>query len=185
MTDFWEERRTDDGRLFYYNTLVRAKQNNKIRWVKPTDEEEYQPDWREQVQEDGSVKYVNIKTEEVSDSIPEELQEFKNRQAAILLQNSLLKENSDIEECEEGQITDEVADKEQEKKRNEEIKRIYIQLFQEVGVSSTWKWDDFHRMMRDDDRYNIIKAVGQKKQIFNEYLQKLKKKDREEARLKK
>lgn len=40
-------------------------------------------------------------------------------------------------------------------------------------------------MMKDDERYNAIKAVGQKKQIFSDYIQQLKRKDREESRVKK
>ena len=39
--------------------------------------------------------------------------------------------------------------------------------------------------MKLDDRFNIIKTIGQKKQIFQEYIQVLKKKEREDGRQKK
>jgi pre-mRNA-processing factor 40 len=69
--------------------------------------------------------------------------------------------------------------------KKEEVRAVYIQMFQEAGVSSTWKWEDFQRIMKHDDRFNIIKTIGQKKQIFQEFLQILKKKDREDGRQKK
>jgi pre-mRNA-processing factor 40 len=58
-------------------------------------------------------------------------------------------------------------------------------MFTESGVTSTWKWEDFQRIMKYDDRFNIIKTIGQKKQIFLEHLQSLRKKDREDGKQRK
>ena len=69
--------------------------------------------------------------------------------------------------------------------KKEEVRTVYISMFQEAGVTATWKWEDFHRIMKLDDRFNIIKTIGQKKQIFQEYIQVLKKKEREDGRQKK
>ena len=55
-------------------------------------------------------------------------------------------------------------------------------MFIESGVTSTWKWEDFQRIMKNDDRFNIIKTIGQKKQIYLEHIQNLKKKDREDGK---
>lgn len=93
-----------------------------------------------------------------------------------------LLEKLDNEDCEEGQITEEGLAKDVELSKRDDVRAIYLQMFQEAGVSATWKWEDFQRIMKYDDRFNIIKAVGQKKQIFLEHLQNLKKKDREDGK---
>ena len=44
-------------------------------------------------------------------------------------------------------------------------------LRKEVGVVSTWKWDDAHRNIRSDERYKFIKmSMQEKKSVFTEYL---------------
>lgn len=130
MSEVWEERKTEDGRLYYYNT-----QTQEQSWVKPedakTNEELLAQKWEERTASTGQIYYINKETNQVVWTIPPELQDYKNKLAAKLLQDKLLKDssvrdNQDIEEAEEGQITDEFADKEAEKKHREDMKRIYI-----------------------------------------------------------
>lgn len=141
-------------------------------------------DWEEEKAQSGKTYYLNKKSNETSWEIPSEYQEWKNKLAAYQLQLAIL-ENLDSEECEEGQITEEGLAKDAELSKKEEVRATYMQMFNEAGVTSTWKWEDFHRIMRTDDRFHIIKTIGQKKQIFQEYIQLLKKKDREDGRQKK
>lgn len=138
-------------------------------------------DWDEKTTQGGKVYFINKKTNETSWEVPSDLQEWKNKLAAYQLQLKLL-EKLDNEDCEEGQITEEGLAKDVELSKRDDVRAIYLQMFQEAGVSATWKWEDFHRIMKHDDRFNIIKAVGQKKQIFLEHLQNLKKKDREDGK---
>lgn len=111
----------------------------------------------------------------------EEIVQIKNKQAAQAFTEELLE---DQEEAEEGQITEEGTDH-VDKRTYSDGKDAFVQMFQEAGVSSTWRWDDFFRMMRDDERFNLIRTVAQKKQIFNDYVATLRRKEREEARMKK
>lgn len=142
-------------------------------------------DWEENITQSGKIYYINTRTAETSWEIPAEVQEWKNKLSAIQLQEKLIQDASDIEETEEGQIPDEYLDKDGNPTKREEIKAIYIQMFQEAGVTSTWKWEDFHRITRDDKRFNILKNIAPKKQIFQEHIQILKRKDREDAKQKK
>mmetsp|Transcript_13069 Transcript_13069/g.24434 ORF Transcript_13069/g.24434 Transcript_13069/m.24434 type:complete len:483 (+) Transcript_13069:275-1723(+) len=106
----------------------------------------------------------------------EDLIQIKNKQAAQKLTEELLEEQ---EEAEEGQITEE------DKKTYADGKEAFIQMFQEAGVTATWRWDDFFRMMKEDERFKLIRTVAHKKIIFNEYVTALRRKEREDARLKK
>ncbi|CAG9323983.1 unnamed protein product [Blepharisma stoltei] len=179
----WEERKAEDGRLFYLNT-----KSNETSWIRPEDNKDPKTnptEWEESITQSGKIYYINQRTSETSWEIPAEVQEWKNKVSALNLQEKLIQENSDAEECEEGQIPDEFLDKDGNPTRKEEIKQAYVQMFQEAGVTSTWKWEDFHRIMRDDPRFNMMKNIAPKKQIFQEYAQMLKRKDREDAKKKK
>jgi len=173
--DNWEQHKTEDGKLYYTNTLSGEKS-----WVKPEQSTSENPtNWTEQTTQSGKTYFQNTKTGETSWEIPSELQAWKNQIAAMQLQKNL-EAVMNIEEEEEGQIPDE-----QEDFQVSDPKQVYLQLFREAGVTSTWKWEDFHRIMKDDDRYLTIRVMSEKKQIFQEYIQTLKRKEREEARQKK
>jgi hypothetical protein len=52
-------------------------------------------------------------------------------------------------------------------------------ILKEVGVVSTWKWDDSHRNIKSDDRYKYIKMTMQeKKSVFTDYLHEARQQER-------
>ena len=54
----------------------------------------------------------------------------------------------------------------------EQAEQLLKQLFRDVGVEVTWKFDDALRNIKTDERYQFIKmSMSQKKQIFSDYLQ--------------
>ena len=58
-------------------------------------------------------------------------------------------------------------------------------MFADAGVTATWKWDDFNRIMKTDPDFKLIGSTGYRKQLFNEHIGVLKRRDREEQRVKK
>jgi pre-mRNA-processing factor 40 len=175
----WTKKFTEDGRIFFEHVSTLEKS-----WIKPESlktEGEKQTAWVELSTASGSVYYLNQSTQERSEVMPEELIQFKNQQAAKQLTAQLLEEQ---EEAEEGQITEE-GKADTDKRTYADGKDAFFQMFQESGVTSTWRWDDFYRMMKDDERFNLIRTVAHKKQIFNDYVTTLRRKEREEARMKK
>ena len=58
-------------------------------------------------------------------------------------------------------------------------------MFADAGVTATWKWDDFNRIMKTDPDFKEIGSTGYRKQLFNEHIGVLKRRDREEQRVKK
>ena len=49
----------------------------------------------------------------------------------------------------------------------EQAEQLLKQMFRDVGVETTWKFDDALRNIKTDERYQFIKmSMHQKKQIF-------------------
>lgn len=60
----------------------------------------------------------------------------------------------------------------------EQAEQLLKQLFRDVGVEITWKFDDALRNIKTDERYQFIKmSMQQKKQIFSDYLEELREED--------
>lgn len=52
----------------------------------------------------------------------------------------------------------------------------------EKNVAPPMKWEQCQNLLSNDDRYNVIKGIGEKKRIFNEFIQMAKKAERNEVR---
>ena len=53
-------------------------------------------------------------------------------------------------------------------------------MFADAGVTATWKWDDFNRILKTDPDFKAIGSTSYRKQLFNEHIGVLKRRDREE-----
>ena len=52
-------------------------------------------------------------------------------------------------------------------------------MLRDVGVGSTWKWDDALRNIKSDERYRFLKMpMQEKKSIFNEFLHEIREEER-------
>jgi pre-mRNA-processing factor 40 len=54
----------------------------------------------------------------------------------------------------------------------------FLFLKKQKGVGASWTWDMTMRSIINDDRYKVIPTLGQKKQIWQEYLGEKRKEDR-------
>lgn len=63
----------------------------------------------------------------------------------------------------------------------EEKVKIFKEFLRDMGVSSTWRWEDVTRSLgtSNDKRKKALGSIQRKKQVFQEYLQECKRKDRE------
>ena len=50
-------------------------------------------------------------------------------------------------------------------------------------MSTTWRWEDANRVTGSDMRVKAIKTIADRKIAFNQYIDELKAKERNEARL--
>ncbi|KAK1412999.1 hypothetical protein QVD17_34673 [Tagetes erecta] len=66
----------------------------------------------------------------------------------------------------------------------QEAKIAFKALLEEANVKADWNWEQAMRVIINDKRYGALKAHGERKQAFNEYLMQRKKIEAEERRLK-
>ncbi|XP_021988535.1 pre-mRNA-processing protein 40A isoform X2 [Helianthus annuus] len=66
----------------------------------------------------------------------------------------------------------------------QEAKMAFKALLEESNVKADWNWEQAMRVIINDKRYGALKAHGERKQAFNEYLMQRKKVEAEERRLK-
>eukprot|EP00053_Salpingoeca_punica_P026897 m.22133 g.22133 ORF g.22133 m.22133 type:complete len:693 (+) comp9164_c0_seq1:60-2138(+) len=66
----------------------------------------------------------------------------------------------------------------------EEAKQAFQQLLLEKGVRSNWQWDKAMRTVASDPRFNALRRLNEKKQVFNIWKVQRAKEEKEEARIK-
>ncbi len=60
---------------------------------------------------------------------------------------------------------------------------MFVSLLTERKIGSGVKWEALSQFnLQQDVRWNAIKAIGEKKRVFNDYIQKLKKEERNDQR---
>ncbi|CAI9104234.1 OLC1v1002866C1 [Oldenlandia corymbosa var. corymbosa] len=63
-----------------------------------------------------------------------------------------------------------------------EAKNAFKALLETANVGSDWTWDQAMRAIINDRRYGALKSLGERKQVFNEFLSHKKKQEVEERR---
>lgn len=59
---------------------------------------------------------------------------------------------------------------------------VFKDALREAGVTVTWKWEDANRVIMSDPRVKALKAISERKQAFNDYVNEIKTRERNEAR---
>uniref|UniRef100_A0A2P2KES2 Pre-mRNA-processing protein 40A n=1 Tax=Rhizophora mucronata TaxID=61149 RepID=A0A2P2KES2_RHIMU len=66
----------------------------------------------------------------------------------------------------------------------QEAKNAFKSLLESANVGSDWTWDQAMRVIINDRRYGALRTLGERKQVFNEFLGQKKKQETEERRIK-
>ncbi|KAL5705076.1 hypothetical protein ACHQM5_023422 [Ranunculus cassubicifolius] len=66
----------------------------------------------------------------------------------------------------------------------QEAKDVFKALLESANVESDWSWEQAMRVIINDKRYGALRTLGERKQVFNEYLVQRKKQEAEERRIK-
>lgn len=59
---------------------------------------------------------------------------------------------------------------------------VFKEALREQGVSASWKWEDANRVTMHDPRVKALKTISERKQAFNDYINEIKTKERNDAR---
>ncbi|XP_057466091.1 pre-mRNA-processing protein 40A-like isoform X3 [Actinidia eriantha] len=63
-----------------------------------------------------------------------------------------------------------------------EARSAFKALLESTNVGSDWTWDQAMRVIINDQRYGALRTLGERKQVFNEFVGQRKKQDAEERR---
>jgi pre-mRNA-processing factor 40 len=64
----------------------------------------------------------------------------------------------------------------------EDAVMVFKEALKDSGVSTSWKWEDANRVIMHDPRVKAIKTISERKAAFNEYINEMKSKERNDAR---
>ena len=51
-----------------------------------------------------------------------------------------------------------------------------------MGVTTSWKWEDANRVIQTDPRLKAIKAISERKQAYNDFINEMKTNERNFAK---
>ena len=66
----------------------------------------------------------------------------------------------------------------------EELYQKFKEKLKNLGITVTWKWEDVSRILFNEPEWKAIRTFSEKRNLFNEYINELKNKEREEIYLK-
>lgn len=64
----------------------------------------------------------------------------------------------------------------------EDAVAVFKDALREAGVTVTWKWEDANRVVMNDPRVKALKAISERKQAFNDFVNEIKTRERNESR---
>jgi pre-mRNA-processing factor 40 len=190
--DDWIEYKTPTGQPYYYNKVTQVTQ-----WTKPQEiidaEQRTSPNgvenhWTEYIdQNTGKPYYYNSVTRKSEWIMPPEYKEWKERQKSAKTQPSnspqvnAPKTTTVVEKStKHDESTTEPPRSRSPVMSKTEAVRIFKELLEETGVDSDWDWNRTMKKIANDERYKVLKSMQQKKDVFSEYMDEKRAKDREE-----
>lgn len=59
---------------------------------------------------------------------------------------------------------------------------VFKDLLRDMGVTTSWKWEDANRVIQNDPRVKALKTISERKAAFNEFINEMKTRERTDAR---
>lgn len=59
---------------------------------------------------------------------------------------------------------------------------VFKDLLKDIGVTTSWKWEDANRIIQNDPRVKSLKSISERKQAFNDFVNEMKTRERTDAR---
>ncbi|KAI1386714.1 uncharacterized protein F4822DRAFT_411032 [Hypoxylon trugodes] len=203
----WQEYKSPDGRVYYYNSITKATQ-----WTKPEDLMSpaeralaNQP-WKEYTAEGGRKYWYNTETKQSSWEMPEAYRKALGHEGTpstpasstpftpnSSFQNSNYDHHREHREPfpESRQLTHSSdlraqafvpASNEPEYATPEEAEAAFVKLLRRSGVQPDWTWEQTMRATIKDPQYRAIKDPKDRKAAFEKYCQDMIIQDKERAK---
>jgi pre-mRNA-processing factor 40 len=78
-----------------------------------------------------------------------------------------------------------MADKKTNENSKDDSHKLFKEMLSRAGVTSTWRWEDCERVLKNEGIWKAIKTFKEKRNIFDDFIKESKTREREEQRLKK
>ena len=62
----------------------------------------------------------------------------------------------------------------------DEALKVFQQLLSDLGVTSSWKWEDVNRVVMDEERSKVFKSTAERKHAFQDYVKQLRNAEKEQ-----
>eukprot|EP01054_Gregarina_sp_Poly1_P001508 Gregarina_sp_Poly_1__1507@NODE_137_length_13137_cov_148_628156_g122_i0_p2_GENE_NODE_137_length_13137_cov_148_628156_g122_i0NODE_137_length_13137_cov_148_628156_g122_i0_p2_ORF_typecomplete_len635_score112_99FF/PF01846_19/5_8e03FF/PF01846_19/5e07FF/PF01846_19/28FF/PF01846_19/0_64FF/PF01846_19/1_6WW/PF00397_26/4_7e08WW/PF00397_26/0_69RhoGAPFF1/PF16512_5/0_44Glyco_hyd_101C/PF17451_2/1_2Glyco_hyd_101C/PF17451_2/1e02Glyco_hyd_101C/PF17451_2/7_2e03_NODE_137_length_13137_cov_148_628156_g122_i06202524 len=164
----WKEHRTNEGRIFWHNTKT-----GKSTWDKPdelkTDLEKVlatSTSWREYPGGDGKTYWHNLETKQSEWDTPKEVREIQERMEQLANEDWSAK-------VFDGKV---------------QAKAEFRVFLERRGIGHKARWEDVGKIIQADKKWTVFDqflTAGERKHVFNELVNQLQKRHREEQRVKK
>jgi len=59
---------------------------------------------------------------------------------------------------------------------------IFKECLRDMGVSTSWKWEDANRVVQNDPRVKALRTISERKQAFNDFINEMKTRERNDAK---
>lgn len=88
-----------------------------------------------------------------------------------------------VEEPEKVERVEKIAKAELKFATKQEAKACFVEMLREHNIAPGISWDVCMKKIVHDERFGVLKSLGEKKHAFHEYCDKKKKEDKENKRL--
>ncbi|EGR31934.1 hypothetical protein IMG5_099620 [Ichthyophthirius multifiliis] len=106
--------------------------------------------------------------------MPPELKVLKQKQA----EERKLKEQQGIIDEEDEEEEENQGPTDEQKKENDQ--RQFLEMLREKRINASIRWDQTQKMLQNDPRWKLIKQISEKKRLYQDFVQKIKKLERQE-----
>ena len=62
----------------------------------------------------------------------------------------------------------------------DEAMKVFQQLLSDLGVTSSWKWEDVNRVVMEEERSKVFKTTAERKHAFQDYVKQLRNAEKEQ-----
>ncbi|KAF4672377.1 Kanadaptin [Perkinsus chesapeaki] len=157
----WCEVQTSDGRVYYFHPTTKESTWDKPRELQSELEKANNTEWKEYHIWDGRSYFYNTKMHVSCWEVPPEVRKARGH----LQDASMTDAGSTVEE-----IGGEKEGQQKANKTGSEKRADFREMLSDNGVDSSWKWSQVADLSKRDMRYHALPTMGEKKQVFAEYI---------------
>ena len=162
----WTKHTTPEGHVYYYNAQTKVSS-----WEKPSDFQS--STWETYKTDDGKPYYYNPATKESRWEMPPEMKNESATTPQPLATPVPVKATLPTKSTDSGNSTPGNS--------QDDDRRIFKEMMRERGIESHYSWKMAMEKIIDDPRYQSIGLIADRKSLFFEFTEELRREERERS----